>query len=353
MRARKDPSGRELARAGRPLYRYLYDTTDYQLPARVDIEDLLGEWSDALGDEESLRERLALDGLSPDDVRAWANEGGESTDESPQWCETVRQLSTTASALGDGTAEDLVESNQNLPFVHVTAPLVEARAQTVTYPADVEPDAVASLERWLLFRLTRLVKHPLFIQFKYYQENEHGTGGYDEPAPETGVYDEFCRRLLREGYEPLWHEYPALARYVATVAVQWSEAVEDPGVGLALAGVQGLDLDVDYSRAIRRLARRHAGDITADDSLYSGTAGWIRFLQVAGQRLDDDGFDRQAADALQTLLDRAGRNGWARLEGHASGNPRIAFCPGLAGVGYAALNVASGAGPLPAVTLFE
>jgi type 2 lantibiotic biosynthesis protein LanM len=118
-----------------------------------------------------------------------------------------------------------------LPFEALLLPAVHFAARSLQERVDckaslrIAPDAFGDLERYLLCQLAEVAEHALFAEFSktrpYGRNFVLKIAGDRSGSPSRQLYDAFVRRLGEAGLEPLFAEYPVLARLMATRVALW------------------------------------------------------------------------------------------------------------------------------------
>jgi len=203
-------------------------------PSDVDSpEEFLHDWQDAVadGDQNLFEQRLAFEDLDqtqctndilPHDLPADAT--------LPDWTTVI-----------DGIAERAKESHgvelehelpEDLPFVHLLSPFVDYAMDTLDRPRPgfISASAEADCTLFLADRLSRLLSHSMFIEFKtYLAEIDEALAFSDDPPLTEGAtehYEQFITEQLNDGFRTFFLEYSFCARLVASWIQQWQAMVE-------------------------------------------------------------------------------------------------------------------------------
>ncbi|WP_128477512.1 type 2 lanthipeptide synthetase LanM [Halorussus pelagicus] len=215
----------DCAARSRPLAELFDSTANASLPPEYAPEDLLADWRDVFDADEEFRERLELADLTVERVGERLRDGADASESRP---ESLPEPIEIAGRIVDRATESdrgeaLAERHADSPFVDLLAPLAAAVSEPVALDADRAPAAFESLEDWLFERLTAAFQHPLFILFKAYQKGEYPDRDFADATDSTAVYDEFV--AAHRDYEPVFEQYPVLAKLLGVVAEQWREMV--------------------------------------------------------------------------------------------------------------------------------
>lgn len=222
----------------RSLTVMLDSTESVSLPSDWDLEDLLADWRNVFDPDEGFQDRLELSDHTVESVREqFERAPDDQLDSTPSSFETAEAVVDQAVEYDSEEVRPLVERHEESPFVHLLAPLVVAIGERVSLETDHTSTTRESLDDWLLDRLTKGFRHPLFILFKAHQKTEYpdtdfgsasdsgGTTDSDSPTNSTAVYDEFVRNQLDTDYERIFEQYPLLTSFLGEVAEQWCQAV--------------------------------------------------------------------------------------------------------------------------------
>lgn len=209
----------------------------------VDAERWMDKWCEHLadGDEELFAERLEVAGYSAAECRRRLSRGGWPRETPlPDWVDRVDDvLGYVDEEVPDDPPTDPMGADEQ-PFAHLLVAVVEYAAEQVDWSA--LPDAISdpaadALERHLLQRLSRIARHPLFIEFKtFLAERDRELALADDPAvpdPPARHYEAFVGDLLAGGLTDVLVEYPVLAKLLAGLVEMWVDAVEEFGAHLA------------------------------------------------------------------------------------------------------------------------
>ncbi len=186
----------------------------------------------AKGDAEAFERRLALDGLDSRVVERLAGPLRIALGTSlPEWATLLERY---LGALADSATETLA-GEEMIPFVEILAPLAEMvecelYASTTGTLESVSSGARSGLRALLLQRLAVLSAPTLYECFEHYRSRVEAHRSLDPDGAAAGAvesratYREFVRRMIAGGMLRLLHDFPALARAMATVALFWRES---------------------------------------------------------------------------------------------------------------------------------
>ena len=205
------------------------------------VDERLEAWSQALGREDRLRQRLAWEGLDPETIRpalgpVRLREGARL----PKWSGLLAEaLSLALPELKDEANEawpadmGFLDTEDVLPFEEILAPFVlVARERLAGRTADfgklLSAAARAAMERSLLQSLSRASGELLLTEFEAMRAREQSS--WDRlfalaQVPEgRSLYRRFIRRSGEGGMAGLLRRYPVLARQLGTISQLWVEA---------------------------------------------------------------------------------------------------------------------------------
>ena len=152
----------------------------------------------------------------------------------PRWTQTFAQAAACAVDSTNGRPARFLDPHDPLPFEDVLVPFVRIAVrrladQTGTTYRQLEPEAHASLERYLLRRLTFFAAHALMLEFGIARDQRQSP--LDRllrpvDASARTQYEQFVIELLG-GFTKFFGRYPVLARLLARSADLWVEATQD------------------------------------------------------------------------------------------------------------------------------
>lgn len=221
---------RELAGRARTLHERLDGPSNVQVgDAPVAPERIVDEWRELFPDGEAFRERLALEGLSPETVREAASATHWPPDVPlPDWIETAEALVHHVETASPGDGVDL-DAGDEIPFRDVLS-VVAAFAREQLPRHGVLEHATPPVE-WLVERLSDLCVRPLYVEFKAFVKAHDEDLAYADPDefddPPREHYESFVEAMLDGGFRELCLEYPVLARQLARCLEFWVDAVAE------------------------------------------------------------------------------------------------------------------------------
>ncbi|HEU4586472.1 MAG TPA: type 2 lanthipeptide synthetase LanM [Gemmatimonadaceae bacterium] len=195
---------------------------------------LLAAWraAAAKGDADLFALRLARDGLDGRAVeRAAVPVRMAPGAPLPEWALLLERY---IAALEDAPTE-AAAGDERFPFVEILAPLVDV-AERELYTASkgaldgVSGGALDGLRAALLQRLADLAAPILYERFERYRADAEARrlrelgDGFPIPVASRALYRDFVRWMTAQGMLRLFHDLPALARAMATVALLWRDA---------------------------------------------------------------------------------------------------------------------------------
>ncbi|NJR15982.1 MAG: type 2 lantipeptide synthetase LanM [Calothrix sp. CSU_2_0] len=203
------------------------------------IEQRLQYWCQAIGGEETLKQRLSWDGLDFDTIRPWLDtveikENGIF----PTWVKTLEELIINAKHYSFKLEREktvLLLNKKALPFEDFYLPFIQVARQKLSkklFPIDVDSllsqDAYMALEYSLLQRLICIGTETLLFEFNQLRgDNYFSTANQTEDSnrtPNRAIYCKFVGNLLQDGGLEFFDRYPVLARLIAINIDLWVES---------------------------------------------------------------------------------------------------------------------------------
>ncbi len=218
-----------LIRGAQPIQRLLSADAPTTTPTPTTAEQALLEsrrarWTKLLGGDAALALRLERDGLSAADADALLLEDHGSPITPPPWAIALAEIAARARA-EDAFALPVpgADAAKPLPFEHLVAPFVRwsmdraAPALTALAPA-ARDEAARPLLRRLTFMTARTALELLGAQ-------RAATADAADAAAPDAQYRAFVRGAHADDFVPLFSAHPVLARLLATVALDTSDAI--------------------------------------------------------------------------------------------------------------------------------
>lgn len=221
---------RELAGRARTLHERIDGPSNVpEGDSPVDPERILDEWRELFSDEETFRERLALEDLTSETVREAASATHWPPDVPlPDWIGTAEALVHHVETASPGDGVDL-DSDDEIPFRELLS-VVAAFAREQLPRHDALEHATPPVE-WLVERLSDLCVRPLYVEFKAFVKAHDEELAYADPDefddPPREYYESFVESMLDGGFRELCLEYPVLARQLARCVEFWIGAVTE------------------------------------------------------------------------------------------------------------------------------
>lgn len=259
---------RELVRRGETLLEKL--ESGWGSPDEISVEEVLADWCESVadGDDERFRARLAHDGLTVEMVRERlqsAQDGQEDASGTvPEWVAVLDELvESIPEQLPDEPGHPAIDPAEPLPFEDVVVYFVtDARARLEARASldGLSTNALASLERWLLRRLTTICSRAFYVEFRGFLAVRDLGLLIADPGPtregSTERYREFVAGMLADGLDSFFAEYAVLGRLLVSIVEDWVAFVaslcrrlerDEPAIGATFApdGDPGLVVDVD------------------------------------------------------------------------------------------------------------
>lgn len=263
-----DIRAREIARRGETLQEKL--DPEWALPESTDCDEVLTEWRELVadGNDERFRARLAHDGLTVEMVRERlqsAREGEEdASGTAPEWVAVLDELvESIPEQLPNELDHRAIDPSEPLPFENIVAHFVTYARNRLEARASLDglsTDALASLERWLLRRLTTICSRAFYAEFRGFLAVRDLGILIADPGPSregsTARYREFVAETLADGLGSFFAEYAVLGRLTVSIVEDWIDFVsslcrrlerDEPAIGATFApdGESGPIVDVD------------------------------------------------------------------------------------------------------------
>ncbi len=209
------------------------ETASERVDASVDA--VLEAWARAVApsDRAAFQRRLSWDGLDERAVRRGLSREPSPETLSPRWSlwlprllsEAVQNSNTWESADDVIASEGFVfEGEPHPPFLELWLPAVKAARgglKEAKGQSRVSPEAQRSLEKQLLVEVAATAELAVFETYRSF------VAGAARPARDFRVYREFIGAMLSSGLTRLFHEFPVLARQIATVIECWVDATRE------------------------------------------------------------------------------------------------------------------------------
>ncbi|HBL26151.1 MAG TPA: hypothetical protein DD490_04870 [Acidobacteria bacterium] len=197
--------------------------------AEAQAAELLSIWSQrsARSQPAVFSRRLAWEGLDEAAFLQALTPGRMAVELSPPWAAT---LEAAARFAADGAKppaeEDWRDPAAPIPFEALLVPWVEVARRRRSSVSAFAPEAWRDLERWLAERLSGFAAETFGVLLDRFRGGRPdgfavrlAEAGVGRP---TGLYDRFVAEVLADGLSAWAHEFPVLARLLATVVDLWS-----------------------------------------------------------------------------------------------------------------------------------
>lgn len=224
-----DEQRRELAGRARTLHERFEGVPNVEGDdPPMDPDRIVEVWRSRYPDDGSFEDRLAREGLTPDDVReAVAATRWPADEPLPDWVEQVETLVRHV--------ERRPETG-DLPVTDDT-PFAELAAAVLAYARDRLPElpvsdgTASSMVEGLLGQVQGLWLRALYVEFKSFVEHHDPEVAAADPEdfqdPPTTYYEQFVDAMFERGFRNLCLEYPVLSRQLVAVVDHWVDAVTE------------------------------------------------------------------------------------------------------------------------------
>lgn len=187
-----------------------------------ETDETFREWVETFPNEESFRDRLAMDGWTETDARqAVAAEMWPNEYPLPEWVVRLEELLDDLRTPQEWIKDEI---GSDTPFVRVFGAIVD-HAWRQLQTTDVSTTAARSTVSWLANRLQMIAVRSLYVEFKSYVEHFDpelvGADPSEFNHPPTEHHEQFVATLLEDGLASIFLEYPVMGRLTVETVDNW------------------------------------------------------------------------------------------------------------------------------------
>lgn len=187
-----------------------------------ETDETFRKWVETFPDEESFRDRLAMDGWTETDARravaadTWSNESPL-----PEWVARLEELLDDLRTPPEWIEEEI---GSDTPFARVFGAIAD-HAWRQLRTTDVSTTAARPTVSWFVDRLQTVAVRSLYVEFKSFVEHFDPELVAADPSefgrPPTDHYEQFVATLLEDGLASVFLEYPVMGRLTVETVDNW------------------------------------------------------------------------------------------------------------------------------------